>query len=60
MKTETDASPKCIRTSVSVPAEDYKEIERLSQRKKVSVAWIIREAIEKYLNAESPLFRERG
>lgn len=56
--TGSTASPKTVQTSVSIPAEDHEEIERLSKQKKVSVAWIIREAIDQYLTAESPLFRQ--
>lgn len=46
-----------VRTTVSIPREDYAEIERLARRKKVSVAWVVREAVDRYLDAESPLFR---
>lgn len=47
---------KSVRTTVSLPAEDYAEYERLAE-KKVSIAWMVREAIELYLDAESPPFR---
>ncbi|HBI44013.1 MAG TPA: hypothetical protein DDY78_14355 [Planctomycetales bacterium] len=44
------------RTTVSFPAPTYEELERLAGGKKVSVAWVVREAVDKYLSAESPLF----
>jgi predicted DNA-binding protein len=59
---ETSAKPgiqkKTVRTTVSLPKEDYGELERLAKEKKVSVAWVIREAVESYLNQQPPLFRK--
>jgi len=48
---------KSIRTTVSVPTEDYAELERIAEKKKVSVAWVVREAVDQYLKTQSPLFR---
>ena len=48
---------KSVRTTVSVPSENYAELETLADQKKVSVAWVIRDAIDLYLQAESLLFR---
>jgi predicted transcriptional regulator len=57
-KRETDRTrkPKMLRSSVSLPAEVYEELERLAEKRKVSVAWIIREALDRYLTSETPLF----
>lgn len=49
---------KTVRMSVTVAEGDYRDIESIAQRKKVSVAWVIREAVERYLAREFPLFRE--
>ena len=46
----------CIRISVTFPAPHYRELERLSKVKKVSVAWVVRDAVETYLKRETPLF----
>lgn len=46
---------KTIRTTVSIPAEDHAELERIAEDKKVSVAWVVREAIDRYLTTEFPL-----
>ena len=54
---KTKETKKSVRMSVSIPPEDYEDLERIAEQKKVSVAWVIREAIEQYLKAESPLFR---
>ena len=50
---------KSVRTTVSIPAQDYQELEQLAEQKRVSVAWVVREAVNKYLSDASPLFRER-
>ena len=49
-------NPK-VRTSVSLSEEAYREVERIAEQKKVSVAWVVREAVEQYLNGLQPLFR---
>ena len=48
---------KSTRTTITVPAEDYEELERIAEKKKVSVAWVVREAVHRFLTAEAPLFR---
>lgn len=50
------------RASVSFPSDIYQELERLAAAKKVSVAWVVREAAERYVAEQWPLFdrsRER-
>jgi len=49
---------KTVRTSVTLAADDYEELQRIADRKKVSVSWVVRDAIEKYLTNLSPLFGE--
>ena len=44
------------RASVTFPAGLYAELERIADEKKVSVAWVVREAAEKYVAAQYPLF----
>jgi predicted DNA-binding protein len=55
------ASParKKTRASISFPPEVYSELEKLAMAKKVSLAWIVREATEKYLADQWPLLAER-
>lgn len=45
------------RTSVSLPAGDYAELERVARQQRVSVAWVIRDAVTRYLTDRNPLFR---
>lgn len=47
------------RASVTFPAELYAELERISEEKKVSVAWVVRDAVEKYVESQYPLFRRQ-
>lgn len=44
------------RASVTFPAGLYAELERIAEEKKVSVAWVVRDAVEKYVAAQYPLF----
>lgn len=37
------------RASITFPAELYRALEELARRKKVSLAWVIRDAAEKYV-----------
>ena len=51
-------SADSVRTTVSMPRTDYEELERLADKNKVSVAWVVREAVQSYLDLKNPLFRE--
>jgi hypothetical protein len=44
------------RASVTFPPELYRTLEDLARKKKVSMAWVVREAAEKYVADEWPLF----
>ncbi len=47
-----------IRASISFPNEDYEQLERLAVQKRVSLAWVVREAVRKYLQSEQHLSQE--
>jgi metal-responsive CopG/Arc/MetJ family transcriptional regulator len=47
------------RASVTFPADLYSELERIAEEKKVSVAWVVRDAVEKYVEEQYPLFRRQ-
>jgi predicted transcriptional regulator len=49
------ALPPTTRASVSFPVETYKELEKLAEAKKVSLAWVVRDAAEKYVADQWPL-----
>jgi predicted DNA-binding protein len=43
-----------LRASVSFPPEIYRTLEKIAKQKKVSVAWIMRDAAEKYIADQLP------
>lgn len=54
---EMYSQPK-VRTSVSLPPGVHAELERIARDKKVSLAWVIREAAEKYVAEQWPLLSQ--
>jgi len=55
---KTRKKGKMPRTSVSFSPEVQEELVRLAAKRKVSVAWIIREAVDRYLANDTPLFNQ--
>ena len=53
MKAESTAA---VRASISFPPEMYVTLEGIAKEKKVSLAWVVREAAEKYIAEKWPLF----
>jgi len=53
-------SRSASRASVTFPSDLYETIEELAKRKKVSIAWVVREAVEKYVSDQWPLFSGGG
>jgi metal-responsive CopG/Arc/MetJ family transcriptional regulator len=49
---------KSVRTSVSLPRDLHETLAQLAKSKKVSVAWVIRDAAESYVAEQWPLFKE--
>jgi len=48
---------RTVRVSVSFPASTYLELERIAAAKKVSVAWVVRDAADRYLAEQWPLLQ---
>jgi len=46
------------RLSVSLPASQYAALHRLAEQKQVSIAWVMRDAVRAYIQADSPLYNE--
>lgn len=44
------------RITVTVPPDHYEQVCRMAKGKKVSNAWIIRDAVEKHIETDAPLF----
>jgi len=53
--TENSQSATSIRASISFPSEVYETLEIIAKEKKVSLAWVVREATEKYIADKWPL-----
>lgn len=47
--------PRATRASASLPPEIYSTLQDIAKQKKVSVAWVIRDAAEKYIAEQWPL-----
>lgn len=50
--------PATQRASVTFPPELYRTLEEIAKQKKVSVAWVVREAAEKYVADQWPLLEK--
>lgn len=49
-----------VRASISFPAQVYETLEGIAKEKKVSLAWVVREAAEKYIADKWPLWKGQG
>ena len=45
-----------MRATISFPSEIYKTLDDIARQKKVSLAWVVREAAEQYIADKWPLF----
>jgi hypothetical protein len=57
MKAESTAQ---VRATLSFPPDVYESLVLIAKQKKVSLAWVVREAAEQYLAEKWPLFKGRG
>jgi len=48
--------PRTVRASVSLRPQIYQTLKALARQRKVSTAWVLREAAEKYVAEQWPLF----
>lgn len=55
-KQKTGKTPASHRASVSFPPELYETLEGIARQKRVSLAWVVRDAAEKYVAERWPLF----
>ncbi len=46
-----------VRASISFPRELYQTLEEIARQKKVSLAWVVRDAAEQYVSDKWPLFK---
>lgn len=48
------------RASITFPPDLYRTLEQIAKQKKVSVAWVVRDAAEKYVSDQWPLFKREA
>jgi predicted DNA-binding protein len=49
-----------VRASISFPPEVYRTLENIARDKKVSLAWVVREAVDSYIENKWPLFAQKN
>ena len=52
-------SAAAVRASISFPPDIYETLESIAREKKVSLAWVVREAAEQYIGSKWPLLFKR-
>jgi predicted DNA-binding protein len=58
-KMKAESAPQ-VRATISFPPDVYETLENIAKEKKVSLAWVVREAAEKYIGDKWPLFAKEG
>ena len=58
MKPESDAAS--VRATITFPPDLYATLEEIAKQKKVSLAWVVRDAAEQYLTDKWPLFGKQA
>ena len=53
-------STTAVRVSISFPPEIYGTLKSIAAKKKVSLAWVVREAAEQYIGDKWPLFKSKS
>lgn len=47
-----------MRATISFPSDIYQTLENIAREKKVSLAWVVRDAAEQYIAEKWPLFAQ--
>lgn len=58
--TKPEPGAATVRATITFPTELYTTLGEIAKQKKVSLAWIVREAAEQYLNEKWPLLRAQS
>jgi predicted DNA-binding protein len=56
----TSSERTSVRATISFPLELYQTLEEVAGQKKVSLAWVVREAAEQYIADKWPLFKGKA
>ena len=49
----TGEAPPWVRASISFPSDLYDTLDEIAKQKKVSLAWVVRDAAETYVEGQS-------
>lgn len=49
---------RTVRASISFPEEQYCVLEKIAEEHRVSLAWVVRHAVDDYLKSRGPLTAE--
>lgn len=52
---DSGAHERTVRASISFPEEQYQVLEKIAAENKVSLAWVVRDAVDDYLKSRWPL-----
>lgn len=52
---DSSAHERSVRASISFPEEQYSVLEKIAAEHRVSLAWVVRDAVDGYLKARWPL-----
>ncbi|MGK5094918.1 ribbon-helix-helix protein, CopG family [Deltaproteobacteria bacterium TL4] len=55
LQSYTTPAERTVRASVSFPEDQYAELERIALEQRVSLAWVVREAVRTYIVTRNPL-----
>ena len=54
-KRQDASQERTVRASISFPEEQYCVLEKIAAEHRVSLAWVVRHAVDDYLKARAPL-----
>ena len=57
---ESRGSESTVRTSITFTQENYAILESMARAKKVSLAWVVRDAVDRYISDQWPLLQSTG
>lgn len=55
---EVNGTERTVRASISFSEQQYQLLEQIADENKVSLAWVVRDAIDNYLKSKWPLLSQ--
>lgn len=57
---QANGEGRTVRASVSFPENQYFDLEKIAQHERVSLAWVVRDAVREYLRSRWPLLENEN